>query len=148
MPVGDRRPLHVIGGHVGDRASAGEHRLGITEHRRGPDQHAATEWRVHLVAGERQEVDPHRDHIDRPVRRQLSGVDREQRAVLVGQTPDLGDREDLPGHVARAGDGDDPDRADGGPRAHDAASASSCSGESGASSSSTRARRRQGSMFA
>ena len=61
------------------------------------------------MAGEREEIDPHRDHVDAPMRRQLGGVDREQRTVLVREPADLGDGEDLAGDVARARDRDDPD---------------------------------------
>ena len=111
MAIRERRPLDVVGGHVADGAAAGKHRLGVGEHRRRPDQNAAAERRVHLVPREREEVDAHRHHVDGSVRRQLGGVDREQRSVLMREQSDLGDGKDLPGDVARARDRDDPDGA-------------------------------------
>ena len=109
VAVRQRRPLHVVGGDVGHGAAAGQHRLGVGEHRRWSDQHTAAERRVHLVAGQSEEVDAHGHHVDRSVRRQLRGVDCEQRAVLVREPADLCDGEDLAGDVARPGDRDDAD---------------------------------------
>ena len=109
-PVWRRRPLHVVERHVRDRAAAGEHRLGVVQHRRRRDERPGAEWRVHLVTGDGDAVDAHGDHVDGPVRRQLRCIHGDQRAVLVCQPRDLADGQHLAGDVAGAGDGDDPHR--------------------------------------
>ncbi len=67
------------------------------------DERAGAVRGVQLVPGQRQVVDAVARHVDRGMRRQLSGIDEQTSAVRVGDLGDLGERPDLAGHVARAG---------------------------------------------
>ena len=71
-----------------------------------PPQRADSRRAQHLVPGEGQEVGAQLDDVDRHVRHALRRVDQDQRAGVVRQAGDLGDRVDGAEGVADVADGD------------------------------------------
>ena len=103
-------PDDAVERHELDRAAAVQQRRGVAEPADGPDERAGAERRVELVAREREEVDARGGHVDRPVRRELRGVDEQPRAVAMRDGGEPRERPHLAGDVRRAGHRDEVER--------------------------------------
>ena len=79
-----------------------EQRRPVGEPVRRRDEHAGAERCVDLVAGEGEEVGLELVEVDPAVRRELRGIDEDERAPRVCEPGDLGDRRHLAGDVRGA----------------------------------------------
>ncbi len=77
------RPFDAVGGDVAHRTAAREVRPGRVEPVRATGEHAGAVRRVDLVTGEGDVVDVPGGDVERTVRRQLGGVERDARSVAV-----------------------------------------------------------------
>ena len=105
VPGGPGGPADGVEPGVADGAAAGEVRGAGVEPVRPPHQNAGAERGVKLVPREGEVVDVVRGDVDPPVRGQLRGVDDDPGAVFVRQCGQGPDRQDLPGDIGSAGDG-------------------------------------------
>ena len=96
------RPFDAVGGDVAHRAATREVRPAGVEPVRAPGENARAVRGVDLVAGEGDVVDVPGGDVERAVRRQLRGVERDPRAVAVREPGDLLDRPHLARHVGGA----------------------------------------------
>ncbi len=113
VPGRSRGPADGVEPGIADRAAAGQVRGTGVEPVRPPHQHAGAERGVQLVPREGEVIDVVRGDIDPPVRGELRGVDNDPGAVFVRQCGQGPDREDLPGDVGGASDGQQADAAAG-----------------------------------
>ena len=100
-------PAHRGLGDLRGGAAAGEVGLRGIQPVAATGEHAGAVGGVHLVPRERDPVDVERAEVDRPVRRELGGVEQHARAVPAGDGGQPLDRPELAGDVGCRGEHDE-----------------------------------------